>query len=608
MFKATTWRPRRPAAPILIAVPLAIVGVLPLDGTLQFLTATAMAWAVAAIGLDVFSGYLGQPSFGHAGFVGLGAYSYAIVGKHAAPLPSAAVALLVVAVISAVVGAALVRLRDFGLVLGTFFLSFVVTSVLSGTTFASITEAESGLQVPPMQIGATDMTTGKGYYYLCLVVMLVAIVASSNYVRSGSGRALRLTKRSDVVTRAVGAHPGRVKLAAFVYSAVLAAAAGVLIADGAGYIAPENFTAQQSIILFAMVAVGGQATIAGPILGALLYTVTPNYLQVAKTYQDVVFAVLLLAALVLFKGGLFGILSAGHHRLVRGLGLSGPRRPVAGGTGEERTQLPGSRTHRAATLDAVDLRVDYGGVHALDGATMSVGRGVTHALVGPNGAGKTTLLNCVSALEPRLTGTVRVDGRPVSTRANPVGRTFQNPSLVSDLSVLENVMLGGYATQRTRLLGDLLGLGGRKDAVQRTRAGEALKFVGLAADRHLLLPGELSFGEAKLVDIARAVMTDAGVLVMDEPTAGLSGAEMALVSDLLGDLRGRLTVLVVSHHVGWVSSVAESVTVLASGRVIAVGDPRAVFKDPAVREVFVGEPTGHGETRPAPIPEIEHIR
>lgn len=589
-------RSNQPAVTAAVLVLLGLCGLLPLDQTARFLLATAMAWAVAAVGLDIFSGYLGQPSFGHAGFVGLGAYLYVIFGKYLPPLTAAVGALLAVAAISLVIGSALVRLRDFGLVLGTFFFSYVVTAMLSGTTFASFTNAESGLAVPAIEIGSAHLGQGSAYYWLCLLTLAVAVLLSCNYVGSRAGRALRLVKRSETVAEALGAAPGRVKLTAFTYSASLAAVAGVLIAIGSGYLSPENFTAQQSIILFAMVAVGGMGSIAGPVIGAVLFTVTPNYLQAANTYQDIVFALVLLACLVLFRRGCYGLIDSAVRALARRIRSATPdrvpRRPV---TELDRAGGP-ERSSVAAALDVEALEVDYDGVRALDGVTFHVDPGHVHALVGPNGAGKTTLLNCVSGLEVPDHGTIRVGDRPVLARGTArgcqvgVSRTFQNPALADDLSCVENVMLGHYFARRSRLLGDLLGLGRRREAASRAAAAGILRFVGVSADRHDQSAAELSFAEMKLVDIARALAMDGRLLVMDEPTAGLSATEMASISALIRRLQETLTVVLVSHHVAWVREVAESATVLSAGRVIAGGTPQEVFTSSDVQEVFIGDP------------------
>ncbi|WP_396446174.1 ATP-binding cassette domain-containing protein [Actinomadura sp.] len=626
----------RPAALALVAV-FAVAGLLPISPTLQFLMATTMAWAIAAIGLDIFSGYLGQPSFGHCGFVGLGAYGYAILAGQAQMPPAAAAvcSVALVTAISAIIGLPFIRLRAFGLVLGTFFLSYAVTTVLSGTTFASITKGASGLQVPAMALGSVNLSQGTGYYYLCASVLLIAVVLSCNYSDSHAGRALRLVKRSETVSVTLGVSPGRTKLAAFAYSSALAATAGVVLALGAGYIAPESFGAQQSIILFGMAAVGGLGSIAGPIAGAAVFTLTPDYLQIAESYQQILFAALLLGALVLFRDGLFGLVETPFRALWRRTGL---RRATAGRSGGQ--SLAGRHSgddgagdappdpllsagpdttpegvmsadpegNRQDALKVDDLVIDYGGVRALDGAGLTVKPGHVHALVGPNGAGKTTLLNCVSGLEPVSAGHITVGGEPVAASGRPgsrrgrrpgVSRTFQNPSLVPDLSCLENVTLGLRREQRTGLLGDLLGLHRRAERAERRKAAQALAFVGVPQHRHGTPASALSLAEAKLVDIARAVAMNGSVLVMDEPTAGLSGAEMTAVSALIARLRARLTVLVVSHHVGWVKEVAQEVTVLAAGRVIAAGDPEEVFDRPLVREVFVGDGAPSAQT---PVP------
>ena len=195
----------RPYALAMVAI-LASVGLLPLDGTIRFLLASAMAWAVAAVGLDLFSGYLGQASFGHAAFVGLGAYGVVILRTKAhLPFATAAVLALVGAtLVAGVVGLALVRLRSFGLVLGTFFLSYVVYALLSGTTFADVTGAASGMAMPAVFLGQFRLSDGVGYYYLCAAGLLVAVLLTSNYADSRSGRALRLVKRSDVVATTLG--------------------------------------------------------------------------------------------------------------------------------------------------------------------------------------------------------------------------------------------------------------------------------------------------------------------------------------------------------------------------------------------------------------------
>ncbi|GAA6527834.1 ATP-binding cassette domain-containing protein [Intrasporangium sp. DVR] len=575
---------------LVVMVALALVGLLPLGPSLLFLAATGMAWAVAAVGLDAFSGYLGQPSFGHAAFIGAGAYGSTILaGRLHWSLPVAMLgAVVAVAVLSALIGSVLLRLKEFGLVLGTFFLTFVSTSLLSGTLLAEWTGAASGLQTPQLVLaGSINLSDGVAYYYTCWAVLAIVALASAALVDATPGQLLRLVKRSDAVARSLAVNPDRVRLATFVWSATLAAGAGCLISLGAGYISPENFGVQASIMLFAMVAVGGLGSIAGPVVGAVALTALPSQLQFAQTGQQVLFASLLLIVFVAGRGGLYGAANSLIHRF--GLDLRWPRpaarRPALGGA-EDIDIITGDAAAPAG-LDVEGVSLSYGGVHALKGVTFSVEPGSVHALVGPNGAGKTSLLNCVSGLEAPQSGSINLNNRggPESDGRRTLHRTFQHQALVSDLTVLENVALGLYR-DRGRLGRNRSGA-----KVVPARAHAALIAVGVAPARHHLAGSELSMAESKLVDLARGLVGSPAVLVLDEPTAGLSAEEMGTISDVITHLNRQsgLTILVVSHHVGWIRTVTHRATVLVAGRVLADGTTEDVLASKETRRAFLGE-------------------
>ena len=569
-----TW----PACMVVLAA-LALLGLAPLSPALVFLTATGMAWAVAAVGLDVFSGYLGQASFGHAAFVGAGAYGSTILSlQFGWSFPAAgAVAVVGVAVFSAVIGSVLLRLREFGLVLGTFFLTFVSTALLSGTLLASVTNAASGLQTPQLLVAGLNLSTGHAYYYACWFVLAAATLVSAQLVHAMPGRVLKLVKRSGPVASSLGVSTAKVRLAAFVWSAVMSALAGVLIALGAGYISPENFGVQASIMLFAMVAVGGLGSIAGPVVGAVLLLVLPTQLQFAETGQQLLFASLLLIVFVGAQGGLYGLAEG----LAGRLGLQRRPRQRAAYTAADDSSLAAP----TLGLGVRNLTLDYGGVRALDGVTFDVRPGSVHALIGPNGAGKTSLLNCITGLERPTGGSIEVTG---ATETQPAGdrvhRTFQNHAIVPDLSALENVELGLHR-DRSRL-----GRGRARTIDIESRARRALLDLDLPEERHDVPGSQLTLAESKLVDLARGTVGSPGLLVLDEPTAGLSHEEMATIAEVVLRLNqtAGVTILVVSHHVGWVRTVASSTTVLAVGTVLADGTTDDVLSLPATRHAFLG--------------------
>jgi branched-chain amino acid transport system permease protein len=249
--------------------------------------------------------------------------------------------------------------------------------------------------------------------------------------------------------------------------------------------------------------------------------------------------------------------------------------------------------------------VAFGGVAALSEVSFSVRRGEIHAIVGPNGAGKTTLLNAVCGIQPLKSGRIVVKGKTVSQMTAPqirnlgIARTFQHPALVPDLTVLENVKLGLFASYRWSVLRDFGGHLATRGVEEPVTAAAlaALKRVGFPEARVPILAAGLTLAEQKFVDIARAIAAGADLILLDEPTAGLAEQDIHDVARLLIELRteGALTIIVIAHHVEFVMNVADVVTVLDFGRVIAEGRPVDMVNDPLVIEAFLGNPAAVNE-------------
>ncbi|MCC6778965.1 MAG: ABC transporter ATP-binding protein [Hyphomicrobiales bacterium] len=248
------------------------------------------------------------------------------------------------------------------------------------------------------------------------------------------------------------------------------------------------------------------------------------------------------------------------------------------------------------SLVAAAVTLRFGALLALDDVSVNVNPGEIVSLIGPNGAGKTTLLNVTSGLLSPERGRILVGGADVS-RDPPnkralggMRRTFQHARLADDLTVIENVMVGAsIAEYPGSLLGEWLGLPRQRARLkaQRDQAMTLLASLDLAGLAGLQV-GQLSFGRKKLVDLARALMASPGILLMDEPTAGLSEAEVEALAALVGRLRGSTTILLVAHHMGFVAKVADNVICLVAGRVIARGTPREMQSNPKVLAAYMG--------------------
>lgn len=250
-------------------------------------------------------------------------------------------------------------------------------------------------------------------------------------------------------------------------------------------------------------------------------------------------------------------------------------------------------------LSISNLTVEFGGLRALDDVFLTIEPNSIVGLIGPNGAGKTTLFNSISGLVAPTSGTIEIYGKGVDWPATDdlakysIARTLQGVGLFAGLSVVENVMMGANICADSNFLKDLFGLSGKSEAKLRRKALDALAWAG-ALDLAEKMPSDLTYPDTKRVSIARALVMDPKILLLDEPAAGLGQDDIDKFAQLLIQLRKKCAIAIVEHHVDFIGAISDQVYVLNFGKVIASGTFDVVKRDPAVLAAYLGTSSQSG--------------
>ncbi len=596
--EATAPNPRRsglrsPWTALIVAavVFVALYPVLSDDLYYQNMIILSLVFAIGATGLNIITGFAGYVSLGQGAFLGLGAYTTAILTTRVGgdPFVWVPVAGLLTGVVAAFLGVVAMRARGHSFVILTIAFLFLVQLV--ATNWKSLTNGTGGLTLP-IPLWSPEYANWPFYY--ALFAILAASVLMSWWIRRVKfGMGLIAIREDEDKAATVGVNTRAYKLLAFVASAVFVGMGGAVYGYYLTFIDPAGmFNILLSVQIILSLLLGGRATIWGPVLGAFiiepLNEITNN--EFGGNTRLLIFGGLLaLVVLFLPRGIIPSVQRLIEQRRTRGkAGVVGQR--LDGRIEiQEREPPPPAAPSDKPLLEVKGLEKHFGGVRAIDGCSFAVPEGSITALIGPNGSGKTTAFNLIDGTMAPDAGEVWFDGeridrmRPWARAHRGLGRTFQITRLFREMTVLENLV----APLRSFSLRQLTA--GAVSGSEAKRAEELLDFVGMAA--YIDQPAHaLSFGQQKLVELAQVLMLDPKLIMLDEPAGGINPTLIARLGETIRELNSQgKTFLIVEHNMPFVLGLCQPVLVLARGKRIAQGGPDEIQRDPQVLDAYLGE-------------------
>ncbi len=568
---------------ILVAAALVAAAIVSADGYQVYIISLVGLTAMVGIGINILLGLTGQISLGHAGFYAIGAYVGAILTttyewSFWAALPLAGVVAGLAGMLLAVPA---LRVRGPYLAMVTIAFGFVIEQ--GAAEWKEVTGGWNGIMFIPLP-------EAFGYPFIerdvALVVALLTFGAVALFARlnaSAWGKAMRAVRDSELAARSLGLDPVMIRTAAFTLSAAITGVAGAIFASLTQFISPESFPFLQSILFLLVAIIGGIGTVLGPVVGALVVVLLPEFLSALAEYRLLFVGLLLLVVLVATPRGVVGEI---ERRLRRA-----DERPARAGDLDVAGFL--SRSGAGEALVVKGLSVSFGGVVAVDEVSLRAEPGAVTSIIGPNGAGKTSVLNLVCGYLRPEAGSVRlgdleVTGRPAQSIARAgIARTYQTTQLFENLSVRENLEI---AVRRGRLGSLGRALAGQASGTSEEQAAVEglLAFVGYSGPVEQLASA-LPHVDKRLVEIARALAIRPAVLLLDEPAAGLGLQDTAGLGRLLRRIADAgVAVVIVEHDMTLVMEISDHVHVLDAGACIAEGPPARVRADPQVREAYLG--------------------
>lgn len=571
-----------------------------------------LVWGIFGLGFDLLFGFTGLLSFGQAAFYGVGGFTSAYL-LTAPYTDNALLALLAGTAAAALTGViiGLMSLRRAGIYFAMLTLAFgEMFYFLEISPLSHWTGGENGIAgvpTPHLAVGTwnLDISSPWAMYSFIAVLMFLGFWLAWRIIRSPFGAVLRAIRDNSDRVSALGHDVLKYKLAVFVIAAAYAGLAGGLLGLMQGYMPPDAFYLDTSGQLVIQTVIGGAGTLIGPLVGAAVWLYLYTALQLVPgvgALWKMILGIIFVVLVTLFRRGICGGLADLWWRLAGMRQPAGSQGQIAaepdeGGLGRGEAQRTRSALDGPVILEAKGLVKRYGGLTAVDGASLQIVQGEIRALIGPNGAGKTTFFNMLAGWIPATEGDVFFRGERITPLGatlvcqRGVAKSFQINQLFTSLTVRENLLIPVIARQYGRFRPALLRNVARVPALNAA-VDETLVAVHLSgrADTRV---AELAYGEKRRLEIGLALATRPQILLLDEPMAGMSPSERTDTVRLLKHIAAGITIVIVEHDMDVVFELADRITVLYNGRKIAEGTPEDIQVNPEVRAAYLGSAAEH---------------
>lgn len=601
---------------LLLTLIVAPIVLKPLGFSTDLLT-RVLNWGLIGLGFDILFGLTGLLSFGQAAFYGVGGFVTAYL------LVSGVVSSVWLALLVGMVAAGLFGLfvgwfaiRRIGIYFTMITLAFgQMAYFIENSPLSKFTGGENGLPgvpVPVLGVGthAIRISAGLPMYILFAVIFFAGYVLARRIVHSPVGAILLAIKENTARVAMLGHNVRAYKLTAFVIAAVYAGLAGGLLGSFQSYMPPDAFSLETSGQLVVQTIVGGAGTLIGPLVGAAVWLWLRDNLQLIPGFAilwKLVLGIAFIVLVIALRRGICGEIASWwtQRRNLAALrvaeatteAIEAHNIDVPAGAAAKVTDvvLPLSepaRGNNEIALEARSLARHYGGLKAVNGVSFQVRRGSIHAVIGPNGAGKSTLFKMLLDEVSPSSGDVLLFGEKVTgsgvSRAAQLGiaKSNQLNQLFPNLSVRKNLRIAALARCRGPLRFDLLRPADSLPEVEaQIEATLALLNLVERADTPAHI---LAYGEKRRLEIGMALATSPNVLLLDEPLAGMSPSERVATCAFIRDIARTRTVVIVEHDLDAIFGLAERITVLYEGRLLADGDANEIRRNSAVQDAYLG--------------------